>query len=473
MHDKYSLYIGGQWVKTENTMDVVDKYTGERFAVVCTASAAEVVAAVGEAAKSFKTTRITSFERYKVLARTSELLSENVEDLALTIAREGGKVLKDARTEVLRASQVFLLAAEEAKRICGEMIPIEATPGAENRLAYTIRVPVGVVCAISPFNFPINLTVHKVAAALAAGNSVVLKPASATPVSAVKLCQILEQAGLPAGYINLVIGSGSEVGDLLLRDERVNFYTFTGSPAVGRKIMATIGLRKSTMELGSNSATIVHHDADLTRAAALCARSSFANAGQVCISVQRILVHHAIYAEFCAAMIKETKKLVVGNPLDPETDVGPMISESEAVRAETWVKAAVAGGAQILSGGRRHGSLFEPTILVDVKPDMQVVCEEVFAPIVSLLPYQDIEEAIEQANTSKYGLQAGIFTASIDIAAKAAQQLEVGGVIINDTSNYRADLVPYGGVKKSGIGREGPKYAIQEMTEPRLVVFNL
>lgn len=473
MPENYALYINGQWLETKNKLDVVDKFTGEVFATVAASSRTEVDAAIASATETFKSGPLSPYQRYKILAKASALMVEKIDELALTISREGGKVFKDAKNEVLRAAQVVEIAAEEAKRISGEMVPAEASPGAENRLAYTLRVPIGVVCAISPFNFPLNLACHKVAPALAAGNTVVLKPASATPISAINLCRILEEAGLPSGYLNLVIGGGSEVGDLLLNDERISFYTFTGSPKVGKKIMSTIGLRKATMELGSNSVTIVHNDADLGKAAALCSRMPFVNAGQVCISIQRLLVHRDIYGQFAKMLAAESRKLVLGNPLDPQTDIGPMISEAEAARAEAWVNAALQGGATLLSGGKRNGSLFEPTILTNVKPDMQVVCEEIFAPVVSLIPYDDFDEAIAIANASKYGLQAGVFTSSLEIAAKAAQKLEVGGVIINDTSAYRVDQAPYGGVKESGIGREGPKYVIQEMTETKLVVFNL
>ena len=473
MQARYPIYINGKWVETKDTISVVDKYSGEVFATVCASSPLEVDSAVTAAVKAFKSRSLSPYQRYQILAKASTLITEKADDLALTIAREAGKVYRDAKTEVMRAAQVFLIAAEEAKRISGEVIPVEAAPGSENRLAYTIRVPIGVVCAISPFNFPFNLATHKIAPALAAGNTVILKPASATLISAINLCRILEEAGLPPGYLNLVIGGGNAVGDLLLNDERINFYTFTGSPKVGKKIMSTIGLRKSTMELGSNSVTIVHKDADLAKAATLCSRMPFVNAGQVCISIQRLLIHQDIYEQFADMLAAETCKLILGNPLDPQTDIGPMISEAEAVRAEAWVSAALQGGATLLCGGKRNGTLFEPTILTNVKSDMQVVCEEVFAPVVSLIPYKDFDEAIEIANNSHYGLQAGIFTTSIDIAADATRKLEVGGVIINDTSLYRADHAPYGGIKESGIGREGPKYAIQEMMESKLVVYNL
>lgn len=473
MQKPYSLYINGKWIETPNTFPVVDKYSGEVFATVCASCPLEVDAAITAAVNAFKTGPLPPFQRYQILAKAAALIEAQADDLAITITHEGGKVFRDAKTEVLRAAQVFLIAAEEAKRISGEMVPVEAAPGAETRIAYTIRVPVGVICAISPFNFPFNLATHKIAPALAAGNTVVLKPASATPISAINICRILEEAGLPPGYLNLVLGGGNEVGDLLLKDERINFYTFTGSPKVGKQIMSMIGLRKATMELGSNSVTIVHKDADISKAAALCSRMPFVNAGQICISVQRLLVHREIYDQFAEILATETRKLVLGNPLDPETDIGPMISEVEAARAEAWINAALQGGATLLCGGKRNGALFEPTILTNVKPDMQVVCEEVFAPVVSLIPYDDFDEAIAMTNASKYGLQAGVFTSSIEIAAKASQMLEVGGVIINDTSVYRADQAPYGGIKESGIGREGPKYVIQEMTESKLIVFNL
>lgn len=315
-----------------------------------------------------------------------------------------------------------------------------------------------------------NLTCHKVGPALAAGNSVVLKPASTTPVVSALLVEIFEAAGLPAGYLNLVVGSGSAVGDLLLQDERINFYSFTGSPSVGLRILKTVGLRKVGLELGSNSGVIIDHSADVQLAAQECVRKGVANAGQVCISVQRVFVHEDIYQEVLEAMRLEASKLVLGNPFDPVTDVGPMISEKEAIRAEDWVNEAVAEGAILVSGGKRQGRLFEPTVLARTKPEMKVRCSEVFAPIITVEPFKSFAEAIELVNSSEFGLQAGVFTKDLGNALEAARALQVGGVIINDTSSFRVDLMPYGGVKNSGQGKEGPQYVVEEMTEEKLIV---
>lgn len=407
---------------------------------------------------------------HEILSRVSFALQTKRDEIALTIAREAGKPLKEALVEVGRAANTFRLSAEEATRIHGDMVPL-GSAGTENRLAYTIRVPMGVVCAITPFNFPLNLVAHKVAPALAAGNTVVLKPASSTPLSSLILCRLLEEAGLPSGRINLVVGGGAEVGEMLLRDSRPDLYTFTGSPRVGRHIQETVGMRPVTLELGSNSATIVHGDADLPRAAAACGRMAFANAGQVCISVQRIMVQRQVMESFSRLLVERTQQLVVGDPLDPATDVGPMISLEAAQKAEKWVLEAVDGGCRVLTGNRREGVMFYPTVLLDVQPDMNVVCEEVFAPVVTLIPYDDFEEALNLVNDSRYGLQAGVFTQSLDLAMRAAQKLDVGGVMINDTSSFRADEMPYGGVKGSGVGREGPRWAVEEMTRSKLVVF--
>ncbi len=388
------------------------------------------------------------------------------------MAYEAGKPLRDALAEVERAADTFTWAGEEAKRIHGEMVPLEATPGSENRLAFTIRVPVGVVCAITPFNFPINLVAHKVAPALAAGNAVVLKPASYTPIVAAKLCAIMADAGLPPGWLNLVVGPGDSVGNALLTDARIGFYTFTGSVPVGEALKRTIGLRRCTLELGSNSAVIVHEDADIANAATQCALKGFSYAGQVCLSVQRILVHRAVAEEFTTKLVSVTQGLRVGDPKDTTMDIGPMISEGEARRAESWIREAVAEGASLLTGGLRDGQFLAPAVLANVQPQMRVVCQETFAPIVTVQTYETLDEALGMANDSEFGLQAGIFTGSLAVAMAAARGLRVGGVMINDTSFYRAGQMPYGGVKRSGMGREGPRYAVEEMTELRLVVLN-
>lgn len=469
----YGVYIAGQWVDTGKYTEVKDKYTGEVFARVAEAGREEVDRAIAAAARVWKEQPLTPYQRYEILSRAAQIWKSRRVEFAEALSREAGKIIREAQVEVDRVAEIFILSAEEAKRIKGEMIPVGSVPNSENRLGFTLRVPVGVVCAISPFNFPSLLTAHKVAPALAAGNSVVLKPASTTPLQSVFMCEVLEQAGLPAGYLNLVVGGGSTVGEWLLQDKRFNFYTFTGSSGIGERVKAVTGLRRCKLELGSNAATIVDSDADLQQAAKLCALKAFSNAGQICISVQRILVQKGVMDEFSRLLVEETKRFKMGNPMDPATDIGPMISEKEAARVEAWVAEAVEQGARVLSGAKRTGAMHEPTILVDVRQEMKVVCQEVFGPVVSLLPYDTIDQALALANDSEFGLQGGIFTKNVDTAFKAAREFEVGGVMINDASSFRVDQMPYGGVKNSGIGREGPKYAIEEMTEMKLVMFNL
>ena len=471
--EHYSLYIDGQWVNPDQRFEVKNKFTGETFATIGLATEKEVQLAIESARRTFDQGGLSPYQRYEILKKAAAALLAQKEELARILTLEAGKAYKESLVEVERAAQTFEIAAEEAKRIHGEGIPVEASPGSENRMAFTIRMPIGVICAITPFNVPLNLAAHKIAPALAAGNTVVLKPTSQTPIVAAKLVHILEQSGLPAGYLNLVTGSGAVVGELLAHDPRIDMYTFTGSPAVGLNLKNKIGLRKALLELGSNSAVIVHADADLDQAAKLCAGKSFGNAGQVCISVQRIYVHHDVEKEFLAKLVQETQKLVVGDPFDAATDIGPMISEGEARRTENWVQEAVEGGASVVVGNKREGAFFYPTILSQVQPDMKVVCEEVFAPVVSVIGYSQLADAFRMVNESKYGLQAGVFTRSLEAAMQAAKHIRTGGVIINDASQYRADQMPYGGVKESGWGKEGPKYAIEEMTEERIVVLNL
>ncbi|ARI78191.1 aldehyde dehydrogenase family protein [Halobacillus mangrovi] len=473
MVKSYQLFINGEWVNTDDQLDVLNKYTQETYARVAKASEKEVDQAVEAAQHAFKTNPMAPYQRFEILKKVSELLLENKEELAKNITMEAGKPLKQAQTEIDRASQTFELAAEEAKRIHGEGVPVEAAPGSENRMAFTIKVPVGVVGAISPFNFPVNLVAHKIAPAIAAGNAVVLKPASKTPISALKLAELFEKAGLPKGYLNVVVGSGSTVGNQMMKDSRINMYTFTGSAEVGLKLKQETGLNKLILELGNNSPVIIDKEADIDAAAQNAAAKSYAFAGQVCISVQRLYVHEDIREEFQQKFINAIKELHVGDPNDPETDVGPMISEDEAKRAEEWIEEAKKAGANVVYGGEREGALLRPTILTDVNEDMKVVCEEIFAPVVNLIPFKDIKECIDEVNRSQYGLQGGIFTQNIDTAFYAARNVEVGGLMINDSSQYRVDLMPYGGVKGSGWGKEGPKYTIEDMTEERLIVMNL
>lgn len=470
---EYGLLIGGKTIRTADTIPVYDKFNGELIANIARAAREDVENAVSNARETFKTAKLTATERYEILLKTAELLKERKEELAVTLVREVGKTLKDARSEIERAVQTFTLCAEEAKRISGEGIPIAGQPGSENRIAFTVRVPVGVIGAITPFNFPLNLVAHKVAPAIAAGNTIVLKPAELTPIISFKLAEIMEEAGLPAGFFNIVTGWGHEAGQYLLEDERIAMFTFTGSPGVGRHIKSVTGIRKVTLELGNNSPNIVHKDApDLTEAAELCVSRGYSSAGQACISVQRVYVHREIYDEFLKQAKEFASRLKVGNPADEATDIGPMIAEKEAKRAEEWIQEAVSQGARIVVGGKREGSILYPTILTDTRHEMKVMCQEVFAPIISIVPYDDIDEAFRQSNDSRFGLQVGLFTSDINLAMRAARELEFGGVIINDVSTYRADIMPYGGIKDSGIGKEGPHYTIQEMTDEKIVVIN-
>nr|WP_263323367.1 aldehyde dehydrogenase family protein [Neobacillus sp. Marseille-Q6967] len=469
----YHLFIDGEWVPTESYTKVFDKYSGETIAKIAQAKKEHVAQAVTAAEKTFKENKLTPYQRYEILLKTAELMEQNRELLEMSLVQEVGKTLKDARGELDRAISTFRISAEEGKRICGEMVALQGVPGSEKRLGFTIRVPKGVIAAITPFNYPLLLGAHKIAPALAAGNTIVLKPATVTPLASFLLLDLLHEAGLPKGYIQVITGSGKEVGDWLLSDERISLFTFTGSSEVGASIKAKSGMRPVALELGNNSPNIIHEDADLVLAAEQTARRSFHNAGQACIAVQRIYVQENILDEFTQRYLNVVKELKVGDPKDPETDVGPMIDEREAKRSEDWVQEAVESGAQLLFGGKREGALFYPTVLANVTPKMKVVCKEVFAPIVTIIPYKTFDEAIHLANQSDYGLQAGIFTKDLNLALKAARELEYGGVIVNDVSTYRNDVMPYGGVKNSGIGKEGPRYAIEEMTEERMVVINL
>jgi len=464
------VLIDGQWIEKDNTLPVYDKYTGNVFAEVSVASESDVDKAVEVAVEAHENNQFAPDVRYNVLMKTAQLLRDKKDSLAELIAIEGGKPITDALVEVNRSASTFEMAADEAKKLVGEIIPNYNVSG---RFLYTVKKPVGVVAAITPFNFPLNLVIHKVAPALAAGNPVVLKPASETPTVALRLCEILLEAGVPKNYIQCVIGGGRTVGEQLLNDERIAHYTFTGSPGVGKHIKSTIGLRDVTLELGSNSATIVHDDADIKGAAQKLAKMAFAHAGQICISVQRIFVHENVQESFMEAFLSEVKRLNVGNPLLSETNVGPMINENEAERVEGWLSEAVEAGAKILTGGTRNKNIFQPTVLTNVKKGMKVLDEELFAPVVSVTTYNTIEDAIAQVNDSKYGLQAGIYTSDLNLSYKIPYLLDVGGVVINDTCCFRTDQMPYGGVKESGNGKEGPAYAIKDLVETVTVVVNL
>lgn len=470
---QYDLWIDGQQVVTREHTAVYDKVTGEAFASVAIAGAKEVRLAVDAAQQAFDTVKLSPYRRYEIIMRAAGLMLERQSEFAGLLSREAGKPIKDAMGEIARAYQTLILSAEEAKRFTGEMVPIQGAPGCENRIAYTKRQPLGVICAITPFNFPVNLACHKLGPALAVGDTVIYKPATATPLTAALLCEVFHEAGLPAGCLNLIMGPGGTVGDLLTQDERIRMFSFTGSVPVGKALQKAAGFRRVALELGSNSANIVHDDVDdIEKVARLCAKYAFTNAGQVCISCQRVYVHRSIYQRFCETAVEFARSLRMGDLFDEATTLGPMIAEKEAVRIEEWVREAVVTGAKVLVGGERTGSYYAPTILTNTTPDMKVIAKEVFAPVVSIMPYDTIDEAVRAVNHSAYGLQAGVFTRSLEVAHYCAEKLEVGGVIINDGSTFRMDNMPYGGVKDSGIGREAPQYAVREFTEEKLVILN-
>jgi acyl-CoA reductase-like NAD-dependent aldehyde dehydrogenase len=470
----YKLLIDGQWVSGGPLMNVTNKYTGQVIGALPTARREDVDAAIAAAERAAPAmAEMPAYKRSEILLRAAALIRERHEDLARTIAAEAGKALKFARAEVDRAFYTFTIAGEEARRLHGETLPLDGVPAGEGYFGFWTRRPVGVIAAISPFNFPLNLVAHKVAPALAAGNSLVLKPASTTPLTAVKLCEILQTAGLPAGAINLVVGSGGTVGEWLVIDKRVAKITFTGSPPVGEHILSVAGIKKVTLELGNTSPVVVAPDADLDFVAGRCAVGAFYNSGQVCISVQRIYSQKQVVEPFTEKFVRATQAMVVGDPLDERVDVGPMIDVKETERIERWVNEAASGGAKVLTGGRREGAVYYPTVLAEVKPEMKVVAEEAFAPVASVISCDDFEDSLRQANDTPFGLQVGVFTRDINRVFQAVKRLNFGGVIINDTPAFRADHMPYGGNRQSGLGREGVRFAMEDMTNIQLVAIRL
>ena len=464
---------GGAWREPEQTVEIRDPYRGDVVGTSPISTTADLDAALTAAVQARETAAaMPGYERAAVLRRAAESIRREVATLAELLTRETGKAIKDAEAEIRRSIETVELAAEEAIRIEGRHVPLDGSAMGAGKMAFLLRFPVGVVAAITPFNAPFNLAAHKIAPAIAAGNTLVLKPPPQAPLIVHRLVELIFEAGLPAGMVNVVHG-GAELGAALIADPRVEFITFTGSSRAGAAIKAVSGLRRVALELGGNNVTIVHDDADLAPAAAACARNSMRLAGQSCISVQSVYVQESKYETFLHLMEAEVRKMKLGDPLDTATDVGTLIDEQAARRVESWVQEAAAQGAQVLTGGRRHGAAFEPTLLTDVKPEMKVVCEEVFGPVLNVLPYQALDEVFSAVNAGPYGLQAGLFTRSNDITFQAIRRLRVGGVIVNGTSTWRTDQLAYGGVKASGMGREGPRYAIEDMTEQRLVVFNL
>jgi succinate-semialdehyde dehydrogenase/glutarate-semialdehyde dehydrogenase len=463
------LFIAGTWRDGDRTADVVDKYDGGVLAEVHEAGRGQVDEALLAVAAAQRDTPFGHYDRYLVLSRAAALLGERAGELVESIIDDTGFTVSDARREVDRAVQTMTISAEEAKRIHGEVVPLHGAPGATGRTAFTVRHPLGVVCAITPFNSPLNTVVHKVGPALAAGNGVILKPSSLTPLSAGLLVEILLEAGLPEGLIALVYGGGSTVGQWLLESPVPAFYAFTGSTGVGEHIIRTVGLRRTQLELGSLSSTIICADAALERAVTACTGAAFRKAGQVCTSVQRLHVQRGVLDEFVQALGREVASRGYGDPRKEDTLTGPVISAPEADRIHAWITSAVDSGAILVTGGDRDGQVIAPTVLTGVGAKADLMCREVFGPVVSIVPFDDLDAAIDQVNDTPYGLAAGIFTADIGTALTAAERLRMGSVHINETSSSRVDLMPYGGVKDSGMGVEGPRYAIEEMTEQRLV----
>ena len=468
------MCVGGKWIDKAEKVEVIHPYDNSVVDTVPHGAPGDVEVALAAAVRGAKLmAKLSAYDRYRILRTAAEKLEKRTEEFARTITLEGGKVITEARGEVGRAVETLTLSAEEARRIHGETIPLDASPGGEKKMGFTVRVPCGVVVAISPFNFPLNLVVHKVAPAIAAGNAVVIKPPSNTPLSALKLTELLLESGLPPEAISCLTGPGGELGDALCKDLRVRKITFTGSVPVGERICRMAGVKKVTMELGSNSPIIVMPDADLEKVATAIAATGYANAGQVCISTQRVIADRNVYADLLAATKPKVEALTVGNPLEDRVKVGPMIREPEAVRVEQWVGEAVKSGARVVTGGVRKGAIYMPTIVADVKPEMRISCEELFGPAVAFTPVNNMDQAIALANDSDFGLAAGVFTESVDTAMRFARELETGNIHINWGPQWRADLMPYGGLKLSGFGKEGPRYAVEEMTELKMVVFHL
>ena len=465
--------VGGRWHRTATTAPLHNPFTGDILALVCQAGADEASQATASTVEGAAAMRqLPAHARASILAKTAQLLQSRQEEFAQTITAEAGKPITDARREVGRGIQTFIVASEEAKRLGGEVIPLDWSPGMESYWGMTRRFPLGAILGITPFNFPLNLVAHKVAPALAAGNAILIKPAPQTPLTALLLGEVLAEAGLPAGGYNVVPCSNA-VAEQLVIDPRFKLLSFTGSAPVGWMLKAKCGKKKAVLELGGNAAVIVEPDADLDHAAQRCVTGGYTYAGQTCISVQRIFVHASIAESFTEQLMARVRGLATGDPGDERTVVGPLIDAGAAQRIEGWIGEAVAQGARVLSGGLREGSVVQPTVLSQVTAAMNVSCREVFGPLVTITPYREFDAALRAVNESDYGLQAGIFTNNIGRIFQAFEQLEVGGVLANEIPTFRADHMPYGGIKDSGIGREGVRYAIEDMTEPKLLVVNL
>jgi acyl-CoA reductase-like NAD-dependent aldehyde dehydrogenase len=468
-----AFYLQGKWVEDGTPVEIRSPYDGTPLAMVFQGTSVHAERAIQSAVQAFGSTRrLPAFERQRVLRSIAQYIASHKEEFARTMAQEAGKPLKAARTEVERAVFTFTIAAEETTRIPGEYLSLDWQQFTSGRWGIVRRFPLGPIAGITPFNFPLNLVAHKVAPAIAAGCPIILKPAPQTPLTAFLLAEAVEQAGLPDGAFNVLPLSNEDAG-LLVSDDRIKMISFTGSAPVGWDIKRRAGKKKVVLELGGNAGVIVHSDADIAWAAERCVTGGFSYAGQTCISVQRILVERSVFKKFTDLLLNGVGRLQVGDPMDESTDLGPLIRESDAIRASDWVQEAVQAGATLLCGGKRRGSVLEPTVLTGTRPDMKVNCQEIFAPVVTLESYEDFDAALRRINDSPYGLQAGVFTRDANRIFQAYDELEVGGVIAGDVPSFRIDHMPYGGVKDSGLGREGLRYAIEEMTEPKLLVMNL
>ena len=467
------FYLCGSWQQRPRQIEVVRPFDGQVLDTVPQATGHDVTLAIESLREGARQMRaLTGSERCAILRRAVQLLHDREAELAQVISQEEGKILAEGRLEATRARETLDYSADEARRLCGEMVPLDGAPSGAGRLGFTLRVPCGIVAAITPFNFPLNLVAHKVGPALAAGNAVLLKPASDTPLSALKLVEILLEAGLPPLAIACLTGPGHELGQAICTHPLVRKISFTGSHEIGEAICRMAGVKRVTMELGSNSPVIVLPDADLEQAAKLVTASGYSNAGQVCISAQRVLVIRSVYQDFLDALAPRVESLRTGDPLDPATQMGPMVREADARRVEAWIGEAVAGGARVVAGGGRQGTLHQPTLLADVPPTQRVSCEELFGPAVAVTPVADLSGAIELANASRYGLAASLFTRDLPSALRFVREVESGNLHVNWGTQWRADLMPYGGLKDSGLGKEGPRHAILEMTEEKMVVFH-
>ena len=469
MATERKLLVNGEWIETGDWIDVHSPFSGDAVGRVAKAGSEETTRAI-DAAESAMSEPLPAHKRAELLVRVAGSLGKRHDEVARTISDEAGKPMKAARVEAARAMSTYTFAAVEARKLAGEMVPMDASQAGTGKLAFTLRRPVGVVAAISPFNFPLNLVAHKIAPALAAGCAVVLKPAAQTPLSALLLAELETEAGLPPGWLNVVVGPSAEIGDVLVRDERVKLISFTGSVPVGWGIRERAPRKRVTLELGNATPVIVDASADLDAAASKLAANAFSFAGQSCISVQRIYVDRGAYDAFLGSFLPKVDALKLGDPADEETDVGPVIDDDARDRILAWIDEARDAGAKVLTGGVLDGDLIRPTVLAETAPELKVSCEEVFGPVCTVNAYDSLDEAIELANGTRFGLQAGIFTSRLETALRAAEELEFGGVTVNEAPTFRADQMPYGGVKDSGNTREGPAYAIRELTEERLVV---